>query len=559
MGKRTPPRRGARPPAPRPPVVTVVPAPPVTAAPAPVVDANEPPLRGNPPPPPRREPLPRAHVSSPIAGGGFWAGFEIPWAKLVGFRFVFFALLAVDAYLQLSHAPRYGAGGFNVQHVPGLLPEAGRGLMTFLHAVLCLGFALIAQGALVRVLLPIATALYGYTYFVSQLDSYQHHYLVWLLLVLLCFVPTAPDPAPARAAAGVPPAVRSWALRLVLVQLGLVYGYAAISKMDPLWLDGTTLARQVKPGSIHDLLAAVGWSPVAMSVIAGELFLVAAVWWRKLWPFALVVGVGLHLGIELVGLEIGLFSYLMFALYLLVVPDRVYAPVHRLGAAIAAQVRRLPVVVRGAAAGGVAIAAFLAVATRPVFVSPELTGTLVAGLFVGLVVAVIIAGIRRDGRAAMRSCLIVGLAATVPAIAARASDVAADYHRYWGGAARRLGDDASARQAYRGLLEVDPSSEYAHYYLGELDLKVGQPDRALAHYQAAQRSQPERARGFLGEAVVQLQRGNKAAAQAALETALRLEPRNADARKLYATLNTDVPAEAMPAPAAAPLLDDDDR
>ena len=65
------------------------------------------------------------------------------------------------------------------------LPEPGRASITFAHAAMCILFALVAQGALVRVALPLATVLYGWAYFSSQLDSYQHHYLVWLLLVIL--------------------------------------------------------------------------------------------------------------------------------------------------------------------------------------------------------------------------------------------------------------------------------------------------------------------------------------------------------------------------------------
>ena len=50
----------------------------------------------------------------------FWFGFEVAWAKLVLARSVVFGLLALDALLQIQHAPRYGAGGFNVAQLPGL-------------------------------------------------------------------------------------------------------------------------------------------------------------------------------------------------------------------------------------------------------------------------------------------------------------------------------------------------------------------------------------------------------------------------------------------------------
>src|SRR5437762_505916 len=44
----------------------------------------------------------------------FWFAFDVTWAKLALARVVLFGLLAIDALLQIRHAPRYGVGGFNV-------------------------------------------------------------------------------------------------------------------------------------------------------------------------------------------------------------------------------------------------------------------------------------------------------------------------------------------------------------------------------------------------------------------------------------------------------------
>ncbi|MBZ0237543.1 MAG: HTTM domain-containing protein [Deltaproteobacteria bacterium] len=279
---------------------------------------------------------------------GGWFALEISWAKLVVFRVVFFGLMAVDAFLQLPHASRYGAGGFNVPHFTWLpLPEPGRASITFVHGALAILFALVAQGALARVALPLAAALYGWAYFSSQLDSYQHHYLMWLLLVILCFAPRAPDPLPRGAAPDAPRSVASWAIRLALVQCSIVYLWAAIAKMTPLWLDGTALYIQVRDGWARELIESIGFARVSWLVLAAELFLAAALWFRKLWLPGFVAGVGLHVGIETIGLEIGLFSYLMIAVYLLLLPDVLFA---RSAAWLAPRVRgKLPPVLHHAA------------------------------------------------------------------------------------------------------------------------------------------------------------------------------------------------------------------
>ena len=80
-------------------------------------------------------------------------------------------------------------------------------------------------------MIPLATAIYGWLYFASQLDSYQHHYLVWLMLLLACFVPWQ-RPHGAKPATH----IRTWAIRLLLVQLAIMYLWAAISKMNGAWL-----------------------------------------------------------------------------------------------------------------------------------------------------------------------------------------------------------------------------------------------------------------------------------------------------------------------------------
>src|SRR5436190_20666959 len=90
--------------APAAPTAPTAAAPAVEAAPLPKARAKPAKLAK---PPPARAPV-------------FWFGVELPWAKLVAARVVLFGLLAVDAFLQLRHAPRYGAGDFNVAHLPFL-------------------------------------------------------------------------------------------------------------------------------------------------------------------------------------------------------------------------------------------------------------------------------------------------------------------------------------------------------------------------------------------------------------------------------------------------------
>lgn len=105
----------------------------------------------------------------------------------------FLALLALDTWmLMIGHAGRYGAGGFNVAHfgwLDALLPVPSPafyiGVLTLTGllalAILFAGHAPVALAALV--------ILYTFSWSMSMLDSYQHHYFVSLALVCLTFFP----------------------------------------------------------------------------------------------------------------------------------------------------------------------------------------------------------------------------------------------------------------------------------------------------------------------------------------------------------------------------------
>ena len=492
----------------------------------------------SPPPPP---PPPPVAAAAGNVWTRFWA-YEVSWLRWCTFRFAFFALLSIDAFLQISHASRYGAGGFNVQHLPGApLPGPGRASITFAHAAMCLLFALIAQGVLVRFTLPLATVLYGWAYFSSQLDAFQHHYLVWLLLFVLCFVPSTPDPVLPGAAPFTPRRMTSWALRLALVQVGIVYLWAAISKLTPLWLDGTALDIQIsKPGLMRDVADALGVGTLAKLVLVTELALAAAVWWRPAWPFALAAGVGLHAGVELVDLDIGLFSYLMFAVYLLVVPDRFYLAA---GRALGPYLRRDggPLSYRA----GWVLAPFALIG---LYVTVPLPFGLPVLLAFGLLVAAGAFGKRWAGWAFV-------LAAAIPITVDATTDTASDYYRYWAGSSRRMGDAADARRAYEGLLEVDADSEYANYHLGNQELDAGRLDSALRYYQRAERGAGKgRTRAFVAEASIHLRREDLTQARVVLERALRIDPADADAQRMLAGLDTagGAPPPTPHGPAEAP-------
>lgn len=487
----------------------------------------------------RRQAARTERAASPTAALGpseepaFWFGFAVPWAKLVCLRVVVFVLLAIDALMQIEHAPRYGAGAFNVAHLPLLDAVApGRVLYSVSELVLAYLFVVTACGVLTRYVLPIATVLYGWLYFSSHLDSYQHHYLVWLILVLACFVPWQ---RPVDATPHTP--VRSWALRLICVQLAILYFWAAVSKMNGAWLDGRTLSGQMQGGVRSLIDATVGIKGAAWIVVLVELVLAATVWFKRTWWLAAPLGIALHAGILATNLDIGLFAYLMLGLYILIIPDRAWTWLAERRPL--ATLREIGGVIVGWGSGG---------AAWFVWVIAAGIGLLLAGIshfdhgwpvglaLLGVLIVVTATQRKRVSIAALAMAHLLGFAmwTTID----RTTDTASDYFRLWGGSAKRLGDPKTSEYAYRRMTEVAPREGNGHYQLGKLLLDRGADDEGIAELHRAQDLEPLRARAYLAEARWLAAKGRRDEAIAKAREATIVEPNDSEARALLNSLQS---------------------
>ena len=137
--------------------------------------------------------------------------FHAPYRGVRAYVFgkLFLGLVALDTWmLMLGHAGRYGVGEFNVAHFGWLdralpVPSAG------LYVAVLLATGLLALAIALSGNHPVALfalfALYTFSWAMSMLDSYQHHYFVSSVLLCLVFFPRlrvsdlgAAQPAPAR-------------------------------------------------------------------------------------------------------------------------------------------------------------------------------------------------------------------------------------------------------------------------------------------------------------------------------------------------------------------------
>ena len=125
--------------------------------------------------------------------------------------------------------------------------------------------------------------------------------------------------------------VSTMGMRLMQLQLCIVYGYTGMEKLKGApWWDGTAVWSVI--GNTQLMIFDLSWLKNFPMVIAFMTFLTlffetyfpAMIWYRPIRKWVLLLGVGLHLGITF---TIGLFffSFVMLAVYLLFIDETDYA------------------------------------------------------------------------------------------------------------------------------------------------------------------------------------------------------------------------------------------
>lgn len=494
----------------------------------------------------------------------WWLGTRVPAASINLFRTVFFALFAVDAWLQLAHAARYGADGFNVGHVPWL-PAPSRVVMIAVFLLQAYFGVRAALGAATAWSVRALTVLFGYGYFASQADSYQHHYLVFLVLVCCWAIPwqrAQDEPDSELEAPGV---------QLLVVQLALMYAWAVVAKLDAAWLDGTTLEQIMRTGWARELVVdTVGWQGASHAVAALEAALTVGLFIPRARPLVFVAGLAMHVAFGASALDIGQFSWLMAGVYAVLVPPRWLALARgHLRVDVASGAGLLAValgwdtlgsghwifgvvsVLAVAAAAGVLAEQLARRAPRPRWLEDPTAGR--AALAAAALASALALAIPLEGTIYVAALAALALAALGWRAAPRAqvlhaaahvaafgtlltlhatTDEIRDHYAFWGGDARRRDDLATATAAYTRATEVSPRWAIGHVRLADLYLRDDRRDDALREYLLAGALDPDEVRAFMGQAELHDAAGNGAAAAVAAERALAAIERRRQAKTL---------------------------
>ncbi len=118
------------------------------------------------------------------------------------------------------------------------------------------------------------------------------------------------------------PLVEMWPQRLMQLQLSALYITTALSKMEgPEWQTGIALYYPLHLLDLHRFTlfglqnAAIFLVPATYATLFSEFCMGTFIWSRRLRPYVMVLGAGLHLGIEY-AMVVPLFSYTMLSCYL---------------------------------------------------------------------------------------------------------------------------------------------------------------------------------------------------------------------------------------------------
>ena len=264
---------------------------------------------------------------------------------------LFRILFAISLYLEVSTTGWWSVfaieGGFHLPYVQFIQPVTRETFKWML--ILQFPFILLlAMGFLTRLSCSALLFLQGYIFFADQMNFRNHPYLFLLLLFLLLFSPA--DDALSlksifRALKNRRPVITSLLgsqqpltfQRLIQVQVCILYLYAAFQKLNFGYLSGAVIeyymSHEFLRGLAGKILEAVlsestlfslmdflhnGQTFMAISLLSLslEFGLPLALWFRKTRPFALILGIGFHIGLYL-AMEVLEFSLAMIAAYLL--------------------------------------------------------------------------------------------------------------------------------------------------------------------------------------------------------------------------------------------------
>lgn len=214
---------------------------------------------------------------------------------------------------------------FNFIGFEWLQPLPGPGMYIYFLVMGTLGI-LITLGFKYRFSILAFTLLWAGTYLMQKTAYNNHYYLLLLLSGLMFFLPANKNYSlDARSTPGIREhTMFSYVKWIIVLQLLIVYTYAAIAKMYGDWLDFSIIEILFKAKIDYPLVGALLQDPtvhkfIGLSGILFDLFIVPALLWKRTRKWAFVASIFFHLFNSII-FQIGIFPYLSLAFTLFFFP-----------------------------------------------------------------------------------------------------------------------------------------------------------------------------------------------------------------------------------------------
>ena len=245
-------------------------------------------------------------------------------AGLAVFRVLFGAVMLVDF-------ARYWLAGWIDSHfiTPAFLfkyfgfewvEPLSRPGMYAVFAVLMLSSIAVGLGLTYRLAIWLLFVGHTYLYLLSATHYLNHAYLLSVVILLMACIPAGRglsiDGWRGRNGRGWAPAWSQWLLR---VQLGIVYVFGGIAKINPDWAAGEPIRGWLRnranttPEFVSELLRSEAVTGlVAYGGLGFDLLIAPALWWRRTRWLAVLASAGFHLSNAYL-FSIGVFPWFMLA------------------------------------------------------------------------------------------------------------------------------------------------------------------------------------------------------------------------------------------------------
>lgn len=247
----------------------------------------------------------------------------IPIAPIVAFRVIFGLILAweIERYFAFGwiHS-HFQTGRLAFKYFGFEWVHAWPGCWLHVHfAIVGLAALAIAAGFLYRAATIVCFVGFTYTFLLDQIYYLNHLYLVCLLAFLMIFLPASRALSidawlrPERRASEVP----AWTLLLIRFQLGIVYFFGGVAKLNADWLRGEPVRHWLAGRADLPVVGPFLQQEVAVWMVCYgglllDLFVVPMLLWRRTRWLAVLGLVFFHLSNSVL-FHIGIFPWIMLA------------------------------------------------------------------------------------------------------------------------------------------------------------------------------------------------------------------------------------------------------